>query len=222
MTKPVKKKRAYSSVVRQEQAAHTRGRILDAADGLFASAGYGRTTVAEIAKTANVATDTVYATFGSKGRVLTALIDRRLAPTADVDNVMDRAEAHAVRDELDQRRQIHLFARDITNVLARVRPVYEIMRTASAVEPEMTTVHAEMDGYRLRNLRRVVDWIAAHGGLRVDADRASEIVWALASPDVARMLLDGRGWSQDHYAEWLEDTLIRTLLPEPESTPDQG
>src|ERR1700682_935698 len=98
MAKPVKKKRPYSSVVRQEQAAHTRARILDAADSLFAAAGYGHTTVAEIARTANVATDTVYATFGSKGRVLTALIDSRLAPAAGVDNVMDRAATEPARE----------------------------------------------------------------------------------------------------------------------------
>src|ERR1700730_8670577 len=213
--KPVKK-RSYSSAVRQEQAAQTRTRILEAAGALFASRGYARTTISAIAQTANVATDTVYATFGSKARVLTALIDSRLAPAAGVDNVMDRAETHAVRDEPDQRRQLHLFARDMAAVSTRVRPLYEIMRTASAVEPEMAAVFAEMDGYPLRNMRHAASWIAAHGPLRVDVDRAAETIWALASPDVARMLCEGRGWSEESYAEWLEDALIRTLLPEPE------
>jgi hypothetical protein len=46
-------------------------------------------------------------------------------------------------------------------------------------------------------------------------DRAAEIIWVLASPDVATMLCDGRGWSVDQHAEWLEDTLVRTLLPGP-------
>jgi hypothetical protein len=148
--------------------------------------------------------------------VLTGLIDLRLAPAGDA-NVMDRTEAQAVRDEPDQRRQIHLFARDIATVVERVRPVYEIMRTASAVEPEMAAIHAEMDSYRLGNMRRVTEWIAAHGDLRVGVDRAAEIVWALASPDVAKMLREERGWSREQYAEWLEDALARLLLPD--STP---
>jgi hypothetical protein len=38
-------------------------------------------------------------------------------------------------------------------------------------------------------------------------------MWTLASPDVARMLLDGRRWDTDRYIEWLEDSLIRLLLP---------
>ena len=212
MTKPVKK-RAYSSPVRQEQAALTRARIVEAAGDLFIALGYARTTIRQIGEAANVSPDTVYAVFGTKARVLTALIDQRLAPAPGVDNVLDRPEVRAVRDEPNQRRQLHLFARDMAAVSTRVRPVYEILRTASAVEPEMDAIRAEMDEYRLRNMRQAANWIAAHGPLRVDIDRASEIIWALASPDVSRMLCDGRDWTQDEYAEWLEDALVRLLLP---------
>jgi AcrR family transcriptional regulator len=213
MPKPVKK-RAYSSPVRQEQAALTRARILEAAGDCFVSNGYARTTIREIAKAANVADDTVYAVFGTKARVLTALIDQRMAPAAGIDNVLSRPEAQAVRDEPNQRRQLHLFARDMAAVSARVRPVYEILRTAAAVEPAMGAIHAEMDAYRLRNMRQAADWIAAHGALRIDVDRAGQIIWALASPDVARMFCDGQGWTQEQYAEWLEDALVRVLLPD--------
>jgi AcrR family transcriptional regulator len=212
MSKPVKK-RAYSSAVREEQATRTRTRIVDAAGALFETNGYARTTIRQIAEQADVATDTVYAIFGSKARVLTALIDSRLAPGGDVANVMDRPEAQAVRDEPDPRRQLHLFARDMAATAGRVRGVFEILRTASAVEPEMAAILVEMNGYRLANMRRVASWVAEHGSLRVDVDRAAEIIWVLASPDVATMLRDGRGWSVDEHAEWLEDALVRTLLP---------
>ena len=62
----------------------------------------------------------MYATFGTKARILTALIDARLNPGNNRVNVMERAEAQAVRDEPDPRRQIHLFARDIAAISARV------------------------------------------------------------------------------------------------------
>jgi AcrR family transcriptional regulator len=212
MAKPVKR-RSYTSPVREEQAARTRARIVEAAGRLFESDGYARTSVRAISDAAGVASDTVYAVFGTKARVLTAVVDARLAPAGDA-NVMDRAEALDVRAAPDQRMQLHRFARDIADVVARVRPVYEIMRTASAVDPEMAAVHAEMDGYRLRNMRTVAGWLADRGPLRVDTDRAAEIMWAVVSPDVARMLCDGRGWSQEEYAEWLEDMLVRALLPD--------
>ena len=207
------KKRAYSSPVRRQQAALTRARILGAAAELFISEGYARTTIRQMAEAAQVSPDTVYAVFGSKARVLTSLIDQRLAPAPGVENVLDRPEAMAVRDETDQRRQIHRFARDMAELSTRVRPVYEILRTASAVEPDMAVVRAEMDAYRLRNMGQVAEWMAARGPLRVDVARAGEIIWTLASPDVSRMLCDDRGWTQGEFAEWLEDTLISVLLP---------
>jgi AcrR family transcriptional regulator len=201
-------------VVRQEQAARTRARILDAAEALFEADGYARTTIRGIAKHAEVAPDTVYATFGSKARVLTALIDHRLDPTGDLRNVLDSPQAQAIRTEPDQRRQVHLFAGWVAATLARVRPVYEILRTASAVEPKMTAIYEEINGYRLRNMRTVAEWIAAHGALRVDLERAAETMWAVASPDVTSMLCDHRGWTERDYADWLEELLARSLLPD--------
>jgi AcrR family transcriptional regulator len=212
MTKSVNP-RPYRSDVRREQAAQTRARIVAAAGELFLDQGYPRTTVRQIAERAGVAPDTVYATFGSKIRVLTALIDARLAPRGDA-NVTDRPEAQAVRDAPTQRDQLHRFARDIASISIGVRPVYEMLRTAASVEPDVAPVFAEMDGHRFENMRRVATGLADKGPLRVDVDRAAETIFALASPDVARMLCDGRGFTTDEYADWLEDTLARALLPD--------
>ena len=210
MPEPVK--RPYSSTVRAEQAARIRARILDAADELFVADGYPATTVRAIAERAGVAVDTVYASFGTKVRVLTALIDRRLAPAGE-QSVLDRPASLAVRDEPDPRRQIRLFAHDIAAVSTHVRPVAEMLRTAAAVEPEAAPVLEEMEQQRRRNMARPVEWFASRGPLRVDAERAADIVFTLASPEVARLLCDVRGWTQEEYADWLDDTLARALLP---------
>ena len=68
-----------------------------------------------------------------------------------------------------------------------------------------------------RLLQTYAKWIAARGQLRVGARRAGEIIWARASPDVARMLYDEIGWTESQHARWLADTLIRTLLPDERS-----
>jgi AcrR family transcriptional regulator len=210
----VKDKRKYSSVVREEQAARTRTRILDAASELFLEHGYAGTTMKDIAAQADVARDTVHAIFGSKARVLTALIDQRLVPDDSVANVTQRPDALAIRDEVDQRQQIELLARFIAGISTELRPVFEILRTASAVEPEMAKVFEEMDRFRLKNMQTYARWIAARGSLRVSTRRAGEMIWALASLDVARMLCDEIGWTESQHARWLADTLIRTLLPD--------
>jgi AcrR family transcriptional regulator len=210
----VKDRRKYSSAVREEQAARTRARILDAASELLLQRGYARTTMKDIAAQADVARDTVHAIFGSKARVLTALIDHRLVPDDAVTNVTQRTDALAIRDEVDQRKQIELFATFIAGISTELRPVFEILRTASAVEPEMAKVLEEMDHFRLNNMQTYAKWIAARGPLRVSTRRAGEIIWALASPDVARMFCDEIGWTESQHARWLCDTLIRTLLPD--------
>jgi AcrR family transcriptional regulator len=206
------KPRSYTSPLRDEQAALTRARVLDAARGLFERDGFARTTVKAIAREAKVSPDTVYTAFGTKGRVLTALIDRELVASGDAASVTDRPEAHAVRDEPDQRRQVQLFVRDITAALERVAPIYEILRTASAADADLAALYREMNESRLRQIQTAARWLAARGPLRVDVDRAAEIIWTLASPDVALLLRNGRGWTLDQYAAWLEDTLARTLL----------
>lgn len=216
MTKPVK--RSYDSPLRREQAARTRARILEEAWTLFAAQGYGRTSIRQIAEAAGVAPDTVYATFGTKVRVLTALIDDRLAPGGE-ENVTETSGVQAVRAAPDQRTMLHLFARDMAAVSARTRPVFEVLRTAAAVEPGVAEVHAEMERQRAANMTHLVDWLGALGPLRVDDEEAVATVWALAGPDVGRLLCDVRGWTLEQHAAWLEDMLVRALLPEVSSPP---
>lgn len=207
------KRRRYESTVRQEQAAQTRARIVAAAGVLFEESGYARTSIRQIAEAAEVAVDTVYAVFGSKPRVLTAVIDERLRGGHGVGNVMERPELLTVRDEPDQRRQIELLGNAMSRIVEQVGPVFEMMRAAAAVEPAMADVYAEMQGYRLRNMTVAIGWLTSRGPLRMPDDEAAETLWALAAPDTSRQLRQHRGWSRERYAAWLTDTLTRALLP---------
>jgi AcrR family transcriptional regulator len=197
--------------VRQAQAARTRHQILEAADQLFRTRGFGRTTVREIAEAAGVVPETVYATFGSKARLLTALIDIRLVPDGETP-ILDRPEARALTEERDQRAFLHGFVRDYVPMSDRVRPISEVLRTAKAVDPEMAAVRDEMEGHRHAYARSVAGWLAERGPLLVDVDRAADIIWTLASPDTGRMLCDERGWDSGEYADWLEQTLAAALI----------
>jgi len=211
----VKAKRQYTSTLRQQQASQTRARILDAAQRLFTLGSYGATTMEAIASEAGVATDTVYATFGTKAGLLHKLLDVRVggddAPVA----LLDRAGPQKVRAEPSQRRQIAGFAADVAQIQDRAVPVDDIMRSAAAVDPEIAALRARMQGYRYENMRKFVSWLAAKGPLRagVTEEEASAIVWTLAGPEVNRLLRTERGWSRDRYVAWLTDTLTRTLLP---------
>lgn len=213
MPEPVKPRR-YQSRLRQEQAALTRQRILDAAGELFVRQGYGTTSIRRIADAAAVAPDTVYAIFGSKARLLTAVLDIRLAPGGEA-SILDRPEVRRLREERDPRQFLRAFARDYAAMSERVRPASEVLRTAKAVEPEMAVVREEIEDNRFQFMRTVVEWLADITTLRTSVERAAQIVWTLASPDVGRMLCDVQGWTSDEYAAWMEETLSETLLPDP-------
>jgi AcrR family transcriptional regulator len=179
---------------------------------LFAEQGYGKTSIRAIARAAEVAPDTVYAVFGTKARLLTALVDIRLAPGGEP-SILDRPEVKRIREASDPRVLLRRFADDYAAMSERVRPVSEILRTAKAIEPEMAGIRDEMEAYRLRYTQQVVEWLAKLTNLQVPVERAAQVVWALASPDVGRMLCDVQGWAREEYATWLAETLAATLLP---------
>jgi AcrR family transcriptional regulator len=210
----VKPRKRYQSPLRQEQARHTRLRILDAAEKLFAERGYGAATVDGIASAAGVATDTVYATFGSKRGILHALMDVRVGGDDRDVAVIDREEPQAVRAERDQGRQLERFARDIASIIERARPVDDIMRSAAAVDPEVAALRRSVQEQRYGNLRQFAGWLAANGPLRdgLTEDEAGAIIWTLTSPEVHGLLRVERGWPPERYLSWLEETLKRSLL----------
>jgi AcrR family transcriptional regulator len=211
----VKPQRRYDSALRKEQARQTRARMLDAAQRLFSERGYASTTMDAIAAEAGVAVDTVYAGFGSKRGVLSALMDVRVGGDDQPVELLDRPGPQAVRRETDQRRQVATFARDVTGIIERARPVDDVIRGAAAVDIEIAAMRANLQEVRFQNMRRFVSWLTANGPLRsgVGEDDAAAIVWSLTSPEIHRLLRVDRAWSAEQYAEWLGQTLTLTLLP---------
>jgi AcrR family transcriptional regulator len=211
----VKRRRPYRSRLRAEQAAQTRLRILDAAGALFTERGYVATTVDAVAAQAGVAADTVYAIFGTKKALLSALIDLRVTGSSEGSDVLAGDGPQAVRAVSSQREMIAGFAADIALRVERVRPIDDVMRGAAAVDPDIADLRARMQENRFSKLRAFVEWLAATGPLRddIDVDAATATVWTLTSPEVNRMLRDVRGWSAPQYQQWLATTLLRVLLP---------
>ena len=208
-------KRRYDSTRRTEQAGETRRRILGAARELFAARGYTGATIEAVATEANVAVETVYAAFGSKRALLSALVGVLVAGDDQPVPLLERSTPQAIRSEPDQRRQIAMFADDITQALARIAPIYGVIRAAAATEPEIAKLLRQMQRTRFANLSRFVGWVAGNGALResLDTAAAAETVWTIASPDTYRLLTGDRGWSSERYAHWLGDSLLALLLP---------
>jgi AcrR family transcriptional regulator len=206
------KPRPYRSDRRKEQAEQTRERVLAAAARVFEERGFEAATIAAIAEEAGVSPETIYARFGNKRTVLVELVGRA-ARGPDPVPILEQPGARAVAEATDQREQLRLFAADIVQRLERVGPLVAVLAGAAQAEPEFADVLAGIHANRRANLRAFVDLLAANGALRVSADVATDTVWALASPELHRLVTRERGWSRKRYSAWLADTLAATLLP---------
>ena len=211
MSEDVKPRRPYRSERRREQAEETRERVLEAAARLFAVRGFESATIAAIAAEAGVSPETVYAAFRNKRTLLGELI-RAAVRGSDSSPVPLQAGPRAVAAATDQRDQLRLFAADISSRLERVGPLVEVLSTAARSEPELAALLAKIHGERLENLRTFVAALAANGPLRLEPDAALDTVWALASPDLHRLLTRTRGWTREQYCDWLAESLATLLL----------
>lgn len=208
-------KRAYRSEVRAEQAGRTQRRILAAARDLFVRDGYAATTIEAIAARARVSAPTVYTVFGTKRHLLARAIDAALTgDDADVP-VRDRPWVREVQQERDQRRQVALIARNVRTILERAGPLHRVIREAAASDPEIAVLRDRHRSERLAGQTEFIRWVAANGPLGRDVRSAGEILWALASPELRDLLMEGLDWSDDRYEAWLGEALAAELLPPP-------
>jgi AcrR family transcriptional regulator len=210
-----KPKRRYDSTKRQAQARETRRQIVAAARHLFVEYGYTGATIEAIAQAAGVAPETIFATFGSKRAILAELINVSVGGDDRPLPLLQRSGPQAVLQETDPARQVQLFAEDISTILERVAPVFEIMRAAAKTEPDIADLLKNLLAERLRNLTVVAQRLAAHAALRAEltVEQAAEIIWTITSPEVFNLLTIDRKWSRERYVQWLSETLIRLLLP---------
>jgi AcrR family transcriptional regulator len=215
MANSSKPKRTYNSTRRQAQARQTRAEIADAARTLFTQRGYAGATIDAIAEEAKVAPETVYAVFGSKRKILSHLLDISVGGDDAPIPVLERPDPQAGFREKDQRQQLRMMARGITSIMERAAPVFEIMRIAAKTEPDVADLLDHILKERWQNMEIAIEHVVAHSPLRegINSVQAADIVWTLTSAEVFLLLTVDRGWSRDHYSEWLADSLIRLLLP---------
>ena len=212
MSRPVKR-RSYDSPKRQEQARATRRSILDAARELFLDHGYSATTIQAIADAAGVAVQTVYAVFGNKREVLKQLVDVAVAGDDAPVPLADRFELQAIEAEPDQRRRVLLHARLMRQIMERAGPLGAVARQATVVDPEFAELWDGQMRVRRVGMGDATRSIAGRDGLRVDAETAADVLWAVSGPEAYEMFIRDLGWSYDRYEEWLREVIERMLLP---------
>jgi AcrR family transcriptional regulator len=200
---------------RAEKTQATRQRIIAAARGLFTERGYAGTTIEAIAEAADVAVETVYARFTNKTNLLMAVKDAAVTDDGQAPLNDQHPVLAALAAEPGQHRQVEIAVAHSCRVLARVAPVYALLREAADADQALRAYLADETSRRRQFQRDMVGLVLSRGPLRpgLSAGQAADTYSALASPDLYLLVTTYHGWTADEHQAWLTDCLLRLLLP---------
>lgn len=193
-----------ASPYRRQQAEATKTRIAEAAQELFAADGYGATSIDGIAARAGVAVRTVYASFGAKREILSAICESWL----------DRAGARPLAAEIlalpDPVARLRGAARWLTVLYSTDFDVVRILDSAVDEDAETRTL---LQG-KLRGRNRVMDTLigSVEAELAIPVADARSIFRAFAAAGVYGALVVEASWTVSRFEDWLADTLVAQLF----------
>jgi TetR/AcrR family transcriptional regulator, regulator of autoinduction and epiphytic fitness len=191
--------------------------VVQAARALFLERGYAATTIEAISDTSDVPPATVYRLFSSKLGILKALLDVSIAGDDQAAPLQDRASARALLADADPVRQLSGFAGICREINARSAPAYQILLSAAGTDPGAAALLARYTRQRQEGQGQIARSLARSGALRPERKQrdAADIIHALMSPEIYRLLVGDRGWPPQRYEQWLKGVLIDQLLPPP-------
>ncbi|MEV4183513.1 helix-turn-helix domain-containing protein [Streptosporangium canum] len=205
-------KRRYDTSLRHATAGRTRQAILDAATALFLERGYATTTMAAIARSAGVNTDTVYASVGAKPALFRLLVEAAISGEDHAVPAPERDYVRDIRAQPDAARKLAVYAAAMSRIHARLGPLFGVLQAAAPASPELAELWHEIAERRAANMRLLATDLAATGRLRVEVEEAADVIWATNSPELYLLLVRDRRWTRERYERWLADSWCRLLL----------
>jgi len=209
--------RSYDGRGRQARTRLARAAVVEAARALFLERGYAATTIEAVSDVSDVPPATVYRLFSSKLGILKALLDASIAGDDEAVSLPDRPHVRALLADRDPRNQISGLAGLIRGIMSRAEPLHRILVSAAGSDPEAAALLAELMRQRQHGHAQIARSLARAGALRPKLRErdADDIIHALTSPEVYRLLVGDRGWPPERYEQWLKDILIDQLLAPP-------
>lgn len=196
--------RRYHSPRRAQDAADTRRDILRAAVELFATTGYARVTVADIAKAAGVAQQTVYSSAGSKSDILDEVLTEAIQDSGG----FETAEAVRLTDDLPT--ALGLVAHGTRLGNEHQQQAVEIIFAAMPVHENAARLWALATGKYREALLQVAEHLRDKG-LVSDVAHTSDVLWFCFGLHAWRSLVKDCGWSWDEAETWLARQAVTIL-----------
>ena len=201
----------------QARTRLARAAVIDAARTLFLERGYGTTTIEAISDLSDVPPATVYRLFSSKRGILKAILDVSIVGDAEAVPMADRPQVRALFDDPDPESRLAGLVAVTCDVNSRTAPIYRILADAANSDPDAAALLEDQNRQRQAGQGRIARSLARAGALRPGLRErdAVDLIYALLSPEVYRLLVLDRGWPPERYQRWLTQTVIDQVLPQP-------
>lgn len=200
--------RAYRSALRARQAQETRGRIVAAAAGLFATQGYQATTIAAIAREAGVSSETVKTT-AAKAELLIAAFELTFSGSEAAASLAETEVASGLLDLPDDAFLDGVLTQ-ITTANARGHGLWTVLLGAALSDPVVDEALRRILENRAADYRGFVAELVRRGlaPARTDADATADALSFLLSPESYQQLVVQSGWAPARYATWLRAAVL--------------
>jgi len=124
-----------------------------------------------------------------------------------------RPQIRSLAGEADPQAVLAGFVGVIVEVNARVAPLYGVLVGAAGVDPDAAALLDELTRQRQKGQRMIARAIAGTLRAGVSEREAADVIHALLSPELYRLLAIDRGWKPERYQRWLVQMLTQQLLP---------
>lgn len=197
---------------RAERVRATREQVLGHATALFVERGYMETTMADIASAAGVAVQTLYLRFGGKPALFGAAFDRALAGDVTEVAIAQRSWVGELRAASDFSEAARLLVVNARLILDRATPLFTRIEQASA-DPEVADLLEESKRRKYETVGTLARIIRGKAGFnrRISLVRTTDVLYAMASEELFRILCFERGWSSEQWDTFVLSAITREL-----------
>lgn len=199
----------HRSSRRQRQALATRDDIVRAARKLFAERGYAHVAMADIAREADVAVQTIYASVGTKRDLVFAMLE--LIDDESGVPVLARRIVEAPTPPEALAACVHL----TRQMQERVGDVIAALFSAGMVDADAAAASQNGLARHRQGAASTAQRISALGGLRdgMTVEKAAAVIAVMTSTAVYKQFRGEFGWSFDECEGWIVTSLETLLFP---------
>lgn len=200
-------KRKYNSAYRQSKAAETRQKVMTAADSLFRNSGYENVTIADIAKTAGVASQTVYFIFKSKHGLLLQLLDKSSEAAGNMEFAPFIEEVAAPGRLAGSAAKIFIKKNTCLRILLNSYGGTHIL------QPDLVKSFTKTGRQRRKAFETYLSGIAGHSGAKrarsaAENGKRLDLLTAISDAGLYYYLVEQAGWTEDEVENALRQLFV--------------